>query len=195
MNKTVHLKHFTFVVLSFILVIGLRAQTPHQKMMHSSTQQMHMTTPLTEPGNDAFGTIQEAIRALEADSTTDWSQVDLEALRQHLIDMNNFTLHVDVISQKPIPNGVDIIVKGNTPAAQQSLKRVLNAHPPMLKKETGWTMEVNPQNDQYELVVTTKNPDEVNKIRGLGYIGLMAYGMHHQMHHWMIVHGINPHKH
>jgi len=194
MNNTLHLKQFTIIALSFILPISLTAQTQHQKMMHSGMHGTLVSTPLTEPGNDAFGTIQEAIRALEADSTTDWSKVDLEALRQHLIDMNNFTLHVDVLSQNPIPNGVDIVVKGNTPAAQQSLKRVLAAHPPMLKKETGWTMDVKPKNDQYELVVTSKNPAEVNKIRGLGYIGLMAYGMHHQMHHWMIVHGINPHK-
>ncbi len=182
------------VVLIYTLPMSISAQTSHGKSMHQQMHGMYGNTPLTEPGNDAFGTIQEVIRALEADSTTDWSKVDLEALRQHLIDMNNFTLHVDVLSKKPIPNGVDIVVKGNTPAAQQSLKRVLAAHPPQLKKETGWTMQVKPAEDQFELVVTTPNPKEVDKIRGLGYIGLMAYGMHHQMHHWMIAHGVNPHK-
>lgn len=29
---------------------------------------------------------------LEADSKTDWSKVDIEALRQYLIDMDNVTL-------------------------------------------------------------------------------------------------------
>lgn len=195
MKTFLYLKQCAIVAFLFILPISLAAQMEHNTAMPSRMHGMSANTPLTEPGNDAFGTIQEAIRALEADSTTDWSKVDLEALRQHLIDMNNFTLHVDVLSQNPIPGGVDIVVKGNTPAAQQSLKRVLTAHPPMLKKETGWTMDVKPENDQFELVVTTENPKEVDKIRGLGYIGLMAYGMHHQMHHWMIVHGINPHEH
>jgi len=171
-----------------MVIIG---QDMHSQMMH---HHMQMATPLTEPGNDVFGTIQEAIRALEADSTTDWSKVDLEALRQHLIDMNNFTMHVDVVSKKPIPDGVDIIVKAQSLEADQSLQRVLKAHPPMLKRETGWTMQVKPLDGEYELVVTTPNPAEVEKIRALGYIGLLAYGMHHQMHHWMIVNGMNPHS-
>jgi hypothetical protein len=42
----------------------------------------------TMPGQDSFGAIQEIVRILEADPNTDWSKVDLEALRQHLIDMN-----------------------------------------------------------------------------------------------------------
>ena len=49
------------------------------------------TTP-TSPGQDAFGAIQEVVRMLDADPKTDWSKVDLEALRQHLIDMNEVTL-------------------------------------------------------------------------------------------------------
>jgi hypothetical protein len=32
---------------------------------------------------------------LDADPKTDWSNVDLEALRQHLIDMNEVTLRAD----------------------------------------------------------------------------------------------------
>src|SRR5437879_13280128 len=42
----------------------------------------------TMPGQDAFGAIQEIVQMLEADPKTDWSKVDLEGLRQHLIDMN-----------------------------------------------------------------------------------------------------------
>ena len=44
-------------------------------------------------GQDAFGTIQEIVRILEADPTTDWSKVNIAALREHLIDMNEVTLH------------------------------------------------------------------------------------------------------
>ena len=44
--------------------------------------------PLTRSGDghDAFGAIQEIVQILDADPNTDWSKVDLEALRQHLID-------------------------------------------------------------------------------------------------------------
>jgi hypothetical protein len=49
----------------------------------------------TMPGQEAFGTIQEIVQILEADPKTDWSKVDLEALRQHLIDMNEVTLKAE----------------------------------------------------------------------------------------------------
>ena len=52
----------------------------------------------TQPGQDAFGAIQEIVRILEADPATDWSKVDLEALREHLIDMNEVTLHAAVVA-------------------------------------------------------------------------------------------------
>jgi hypothetical protein len=52
-----------------------------------------MATRPTLPGQDAFGAIQEVIQILEVDPTTDWSNVNIAALREHLIDMNEVTLH------------------------------------------------------------------------------------------------------
>ena len=43
-----------------------------------------VATP-TRPGQDAFAAIQAIVQILDADPQTDWSKVDLEALRQHLI--------------------------------------------------------------------------------------------------------------
>jgi len=31
------------------------------------------------------------------------------------------------------------------------------------------------------------------RLRGLGFIGVLTQGMHHQMHHLMIAKGENPH--
>ena len=45
----------------------------------------------TMPGQEAFGTIQEIVRMLEADPATDWSKVNIGALREHLIDMDEVT--------------------------------------------------------------------------------------------------------
>jgi len=50
----------------------------------------------SEPGQAAFAAIQEIVGILEADPTTDWSKVNIEALRQHLIDMDNVTLRAEV---------------------------------------------------------------------------------------------------
>lgn len=43
-------------------------------------------------GPDAYAAVAEVVRILDADSTTDWSRVNLETLRQHLTDMNEVTL-------------------------------------------------------------------------------------------------------
>ena len=161
--------------------------TDHRQMMSGSS-------PLTMPGNMLFGTIQEVIRQLEADTNTDWTKVDLEALRQHLIDMHHFTMNVEVVSKSPIADGVKIVIEPTVPEATPSLQRALQAHPPMLRMEKGWTMDVTENGDQFTLEVTTGDPGEIAKVRGLGYIGLMATGAHHTKHHWSIARGMNPHS-
>src|SRR5579884_926245 len=57
----------------------------HQGMLGGHTG-MHASGTPSLPGQGAFGAIQEIVRSLDADPNTDWSKVDLEALRQHLID-------------------------------------------------------------------------------------------------------------
>jgi len=84
-------------------------QRMHQQIVPGS-QTSDTTTP-TMPGQDAFGAIQEIVRILEADPKTDWSKVNLEALRQHLIDMKDVTLKADAAA-KPIDGGVEIAVTG-----------------------------------------------------------------------------------
>ncbi len=42
------------------------------------------------------------------------------------------------------------------------------------------------------LVVTGSDPD---RIRALGFIGVMTVGMHHQAHHLALASGQNPHAH
>jgi len=150
---------------------------------------------LTEPGNDAFGTIQEVVRKLQANPHTDWSQVNLEALRQHLIDMDNFTKRVTVVSRRPIKSGVELRVRADDPQAQQSLARALSAHPYMVKQEMGWDIKVSGKGPEYRLRVTSPHERDAAQIRGLGYIGIMALGNHHQMHHWALATGGNPHQH
>ena len=63
----------------------------HQRMMGARTGMHATSTTPTMPGQDAFGAIQEIVQILDADPKTDWSKVDLDALRQHLIDMNEIT--------------------------------------------------------------------------------------------------------
>ena len=54
------------------------------------------------PGQDVFGAIQEVVRILEADPATEWSKVNISALRQHLIDMNEVTVHAAAKERAPL---------------------------------------------------------------------------------------------
>ena len=170
------------------LIFPAAAQQTMDHAHHGS-----MSSALSEPGQSIFGTVQEVIQRLEADSTTNWENVNLEALRQHLIDMHEVALHVEVVYQHPIEGGVRIRVRPTTPRAAASLDRVLGAHPTPLKHETGWAMRVTRGEGYRDLRVTTSDSSEVAKIRGLGYIGILAHGGHHQRHHWMIATGQQPH--
>jgi hypothetical protein len=87
-------------------------QGMHGGMRHGMMgQQSGMTGQPTMSGQDAFGTIQEVVQILETDPTTDWSKVNIAALREHLIDMNEVTLRA-VASERALDNGVEIAVTG-----------------------------------------------------------------------------------
>ena len=65
---------------------GMRGGMGGHGGMHGA--QFGATDTPTMPGQDAFGAIQEIVQILQSDPKTDWSKVNIEALRQHLIDMN-----------------------------------------------------------------------------------------------------------
>jgi hypothetical protein len=64
----------------------------------------------------------------------------------------------------------------------------------MLQQETGWILTVDASDDASVLRTTTDNPADVEKIRALGYVDLLAYGSHHQHHYWHLVRGRRPHE-
>jgi hypothetical protein len=84
--------------------------------LHAQMTMMEHDGPLPkQPAQSAYAAIAEIVRILKADSTTDWSKVNFEALRQHLIDMDAVTMRSQV-SQKPVPGGVTMLVTGDAMA-------------------------------------------------------------------------------
>lgn len=144
----------------------------------------------TLPGQDAFGAVQEIVRILEADPDTNWSKVDLEALRQHLIDMNLVTLEAKE-EARPIEGGVEIAVTG-AGRTLDAIRRMVPAQAHELDGLHGWSAKAAPLPEGVQLTVTTSDAKDVAHIRGLGFIGLMASGSHHQMHHLMMAKGEFP---
>jgi hypothetical protein len=143
----------------------------------------------TLSGQDAFSAIQEIVHILEADPKTDWSKVNFEALRQHLIDMNEVILKAGETT-KPIDGGIEVSVTG-TGRTAEAIRRMVPAHARQIEQThlNGWTAKTDPLPDGVLLTVTATDPKEVQHIRGLGFIGIMVSGHHHQPHHLAIVRG------
>jgi hypothetical protein len=140
----------------------------------------------TMPGQDAFGAIQEIVRILEADPATDWSKVNIAALRDHLIDMNEVTLHA-VADQHALDDGVEIMVTGEGRTAD-AIKRMVPAHVHELNA-MGWNAKTEDLPNGVKLVVTSTDPNQVTKLKALGFMGIMVQGSHHQLHHLMMAKG------
>jgi len=157
-------------------------------MMH---QQSAESTQPTLPGQDAFGAIQEVVRLLEANSNTDWSKVSIAALREHLIDMNEVTLHATA-AEKRIDNGVEATVTGEG-RALAAIKRMVPAHAQELKGMNDWSATVEDLPNGVRLTVTTGDAKQVPKLQALGFMGLMVQGGHHQPHHLAMAKGTLQH--
>lgn len=170
-------------------------QQCHQQMMQMHGQggaRMGMAMP-TMPGQDAFGAIQEIVGILEADPNTDWSKVNLEDLRHHLIDMNEVTLKADPVA-KPIDNGLEITVTGDG-RTLAAIQRMVPAHAQQLNQMNGWSAKTELLPNGVLLTVTSSDPNQVQHIRGLGFIGLLVSGSHHLPHHLAMAKGESAHLH
>lgn len=144
----------------------------------------------TMPGQDAYAALAEVVRILEADPSTDWSQVDLEGLRQHLVDMNDVTLRARVV-QAAVPGGARMDVTGEGRTAE-AIRRMVGAHAAQLEAAPEYRARVEEISGGVRLVVTAERAGDAGmeaKIRGLGFIGLLTHGDHHGPHHLAMARG------
>jgi NAD(P)H-dependent flavin oxidoreductase YrpB (nitropropane dioxygenase family) len=144
----------------------------------------------TTHGQEAFGTIQEIVRILEADPTTDWSKVNIAALREHLIDMDEVTMRAAAID-RALSNGVEITVTGQGRTID-AIKRIVPAHTHELVA-LGWQARTEDLPNGVKLVVTTADPRQMVKLKALGFMGIMVQGSHHQAHHLLMAKGEMTH--
>jgi hypothetical protein len=163
-------------------------QRMHGAMAHHAmmSQQMMMTGQPTMPGQDAFGTIQEVVQILEADPATDWSKVNIGALREYLIDMSEVTLRADA-TERALDDGVEITVTGEG-RTLQAIKRMVPAHARELGR-IGWNAKADDLPKGVKLTVTSTDPNQTIKLKALGFMGIMVQGAHHQPHHLAMARG------
>jgi hypothetical protein len=172
------------------------------KTMHKMDKNGHGTHPKlhaarngsgnpTLPGQDAFGAIQEIITILESDPATDWTKVDISALRSHLVDMNRLVMDTNVL-EKNIDGGLEINITGQG-SVLLTIQNMVSAHAPMIDGLNNWVAKAKVTHDGAKLTVMSADKKEVAHIRGLGFFGLMVSGSHHQTHHLGLARGEKVH--
>ena len=131
---------------------------------------------------------------LEADPATDWSKVNIEALRQHLIDMDDVIMH-SVATQRNVDGGMEADVTG-TGKTVDAIRRMLTNHSAMLSQGNEYRASVKPIDGGARLRVIAARADDaivVARIRGLGFAGIMTEGDNHAVHHIMLAKGMAVH--
>ena len=189
---------FSGVLAMTIATLAAVAATPlaAQHADHSGHAGYVMAEPgasgvPSEPGDGSFAAIVEIVAMLSADPDTDWTRVDIDGLREHLVDMNQFMIGASVRSE-PLPNGLRMRV-GTSGRAGEAASRMVPAHAPFLATETGWKSDVAREEYEIDWTVTARDPDKVARIQALGLFGLMATGDHHRMHHLAMARGEGDH--
>jgi len=100
-------------IVLFALAAALSApKLAAQQHVHTPGSTHSAAAPLPwQGGQAAFAAISEIVAMLQADANTDWSTVNLERLRLHLVDMDLVTLRSRVVAT-PIARGAQFIVRG-----------------------------------------------------------------------------------
>lgn len=168
----------------------------HMSQQGGMLQMGSLPAPQSSPieaGQSAFAAIQEIVTLLEQDPDTDWFMINIDALRDHLVDMNNVTLYADVTTEA-VDGGAKFTVTSSDARVKASIRNMVMAHASMVNSEAGWATEAGHAVNGATMTVIGDETTE-DKIRALGFFGILTYGMHHQAHHLSLAKGSNPHSH
>ena len=186
----------THAIAAVLLAVPVAARSQMDHSKHSSSAVTPATPGVADDalaGQAAFRTITEVVRRLEADPSTDWTKVDLEALRRHLVDMDDVVLRATV-RRRVVDGGLEMDVTG-TGRAAEAVRRMTLAHARELDATSDMRASAVPIPQGVRLTVRAERNDTstIARIRGLGFVGLLTVGAHHAEHHVMIARGSGHH--
>ena len=154
-------------------------------------QHAHQSSLPSETGQSQFAAIAEIVTLLRDDPKTDWGQVDIKALRDHLVDMDNVTTKASV-ERNFEGQSTTFTVTGDKMVAA-SIQRMVLAHGSMLQETSHRTVRTQEIETGATMTIVVGSQLEMQQVSGLGFFGLMTIGAHHQQHHLMIATGRSPH--
>jgi hypothetical protein len=182
-------------IATLAAVVALAALAPFAAGAQDHVHTPGMTHPATaaaptEGGQAAFAAIAEVVRILDADPNTDWSKVNVEALRQHLVDMDEVTMRA-VVRTENVAGGAAFVVTGNG-RTLEAIRRMTRARASTGTPDSSVTMSVEELPNGVRFTALAGDPTDqraVTRIRALGFIGVVALGEHHGPHHLGIAAG------
>lgn len=121
------------------------------------------------------------------------AMVDLSGLRAHLVDMDRLVKGA-IVTETVLPNGISAVAMGNSETIAP-LQRRVPAHAAQLANDNRGEVEATQTENGMELKVTSGDAAVIERIKGLGFFGLMANQDHHREHHLMMARGENAHDH
>jgi len=184
----------TKVVISALILAGIAggigyaisnlSPIQHATLDHNG----HETTTMPKnAGQSAFAATAEIVSILSRSTQTDWKNVNISALRQHLVDMDALFMDSDV-SISSVENGLAFEVVG-TGKVLRAIHAMVPAHAQELNKMDDWSAQTKKTGNGVVLTVQSSSPAIQQKIEGLGFFGLMTIGAHHQPHHLAMAKG------
>ena len=111
------------------------------------------------------------------DPATDWSEVSITRLRQHLVDMNALMLHAEV-TDEAVDGGLDVVA-GGSGQTLTAIRRLVPSHAAQMDGFRGWKITAENRGERVHLRLRSDDPKEVEVLRALGFFGFMASGVHH----------------
>lgn len=183
-----------FAAVLFLTALAGCTQRPivtPTDMMHVPGMTHGGTLEANEGGQAAFAALEEIVTLLEADPATNWTRVNLTALREHFVDMDEVTLHATVRTTA-VPGGFEANVTG-TGRTRDAAQRMVPEHAAFLAGHRAWNLSTKVSGDGVVLDAVSADPREAAHLRGLGFFGLLVTDAHHEAHHVMIALGETPH--
>ena len=159
----------------------------HDQMSSNDTQMPVQSGTPIEPGQGAFASVAEIVAMLTNDPATDWDKVDINALREHLIDMDELILKASATT-KVHADKIVFTVTG-TGRTLQAIRTMVPAHSGVLDKTTAWNVVGEATDTGAIMTISSKNQIALKVVKALGFYGVMATGAHHQPHHLAMAKG------
>lgn len=179
---------FNVVPLVWLLVSSAAVGQTHEGHTEGMQHMGGSMSQPTETGQSAFAALAEIIALLEADPHTDWSRVNIDALRTHLVDMDRLTLSATVDTQELDGQRLQFYITGEG-RTLQSIQSMVPVHAGMVRSTTGWDINVTQKTDGVILTVNPGSSEALSKLKALGFFGFMTIGAHHQAHHYQMATG------